>query len=249
MKCYVDAMGQTLVLAIGLSLCLASRAPSQCVPASAKTRVSTAANVPFEDEIEQFEAADKTNPPAKGGVLFVGSSSIRLWPNLKADFPGANVLQRGFGGSELWQVVHYVPRIVLPYCPKRIVVYAGDNDLAAGRSPEQILKDYRDFVGVVHRSLPSTSIAFVAIKPSASRWALAEKMRRTNQLVRDYSFRDPRLVYIDAFTPMLGPNGRPRPDFFVADSLHMNAAGYALWRDLLTAFVYGREPIHAKAHD
>jgi lysophospholipase L1-like esterase len=242
-------MRPTLVLATALSLCTTSHALGQCAPAPAHAITATTANVPFEDEIEQFEAADRASPPDSGGVVFVGSSSIRLWPNLKADFPGVNALQRGFGGSELWQVVNYAPRIVLPYCPKRIVLYAGDNDLAAGRAPEQILKDYQDFVALVHGSAPHARIAFVGIKPSGSRWALADKMRRTNQLVRDYSSTDPRLVYIDAFTPMLGRDGRPRPDLFVADSLHMNAAGYALWRDLLAGFVYGRDPIHSKAHD
>src|SRR3954471_13031562 len=132
-------MRAPLLLATTLSLCLVGRASSQCAPAAAHATATTTANVPFEDEIEQFEAADKANPPRKGGVVFVGSSSIRLWPNLKADFPGVNVVQRGFGGSELWQVVNCAPRIVLPYCPTRIVLYAGDNDLAAGRSPEQIL--------------------------------------------------------------------------------------------------------------
>jgi lysophospholipase L1-like esterase len=240
-------MRTALVVAAALSVCVGARTSGQCAPGLLTPRAS-AASAPFEDEIAQFEASDKVSPPAKGGVVFVGSSSIRLWPNLKADFPGVNVVQRGFGGSELWQVVDYAPRIVLPYCPKRIVVYAGDNDLAAGRTPEQVLDDYKDFVALVRGSLPQTRIAFVAIKPSGSRWALADKMRRTNQLVRNYSSRDPKLAFIDAFTPMLGRDGAPRGDLFVADSLHMNARGYAVWRDLLTAFVYGRDNDGARVH-
>ena len=98
---------------------------------------------PFGPEIRAFEEADRINRPKPGGVLFVGSSSIRLWPDLKADFPGVNVIQRGFGGSQIDQVVYYAPRIVLPYKPSVIVLYAGDNDLAAGRTPEQILADSR----------------------------------------------------------------------------------------------------------
>jgi lysophospholipase L1-like esterase len=242
-------MRSTLLLAAALSACLGNGAAAQCARPAIPVRSSAAANVPFEDEIEQFEASDKVSPPQQGGVVFVGSSSIRLWPNLKADFAGVNVVQRGFGGGELWQVVDYAPRIVVPYCPQRIVVYAGDNDLAAGRSPEQILKDYQDFVSLVHRSLPETRIAFVGIKPSGSRWALAEKMRKANELVRAYSSTQPGLVYIDAFTPMLGRDGRPRAELFVADSLHMNARGYAIWRDLLTPFVYNRDPARVKARD
>jgi lysophospholipase L1-like esterase len=242
-------MRPTLVLATALSLCFAGRASGQCAPPPPDSGRATAASVPFQDEIEQFEAADKANPPPTGGVVFVGSSSIRLWPNLKADFPEANVLQRGFGGSELWQVLYYAPRIVLRYCPKRIVVYAGENDLVAGRSPEQVLADYRDLVALVRQYLPSTEIAFIAIKPSESRWALADRMLRTNQLVREFSSGDPRLVYIDAYTPMLGPNGRPRRDLFVADSLHMSADGYALWRGLVAGFVYGHAASSSNPHD
>jgi lysophospholipase L1-like esterase len=245
----VDGMRKTLILAAALSTAVGTRTSGQCPRTSLSARPADTAAIPFEGEIEQFEASDKTSPPAKGGVVFVGSSSIALWPNLKGDFPGVNVVQRGFGGSELWEVVDYAPRIVLPYCPRRIVLYAGDNDLAAGRSPEQILTDYQNFVELVRGTLPDTKIAFVAIKPSGSRWALADKMRRTNELVRRYSATNPGLVFIDAFTPMLGANGAPRQDFFVADSLHMNASGYALWRDLLAPFVYGRDSLRGKVRN
>ena len=243
-------MTRTLLFITALAVCVGPRARGQCAPVSPATRDSATANGPFEDEIEHFEAADRISPPRRGGVVFVGSSSIRLWPNLKAYFPGANVIQRGFGGSELWQVVNYAPRIVLPYCPKRIVVYAGDNDLAAGRSPEQVLKDYEDFVELVHRNLPETKIAFIAIKPSPSRRALIDSMRRANELVRNYSSRDPRLAYVDVFSPMLTNSGPPRPELFSADSLHMNARGYEIWRKLLAPFVYGRKSgSRTRSHD
>jgi GDSL-like Lipase/Acylhydrolase family len=245
----VDGMRKTLILGAALSIAIGTRTSGQCGPPALSVRAPDTAIVPFEDEIKQFEASDKANPPRIGGVVFVGSSSIRLWPNLQGDFPGVNVIQRGFGGSELWEVVDYTPRIVLAYCPKRIVLYAGDNDLAAGRSPEQILSDYRTFVELVRGSLPAAKIGFVAIKPSGSRWALADKMRRANELVRDYSATVPGLVFIDAFTSMLGPNGAPRADFFVADSLHMNARGYALWRDLLAPFVYGSDSVRIEVRN
>jgi lysophospholipase L1-like esterase len=241
------AMRSTGVLLTTFFVCAAARANGQCPPQSTQLQDSAARRGPFEDEIESFEASDKIDPPAKGGIVFVGSSSIRLWPNLATDFPGVNVVQRGFGGSELWQVVNYAPRIVLPYSPARIVLYAGDNDLAAGRSPEQILNDYQNFVALVHRALPTTRIAFVSIKPSGARWALVDKIRRANRLVREYSSSDPTLTYIDVFAPMLRDDGLPRRELFAADSLHLNPIGYALWRNLLESFVYGKPPVAIRA--
>ena len=234
------AMRSTLVLPAVLLVRFAAPVYGQCAPPSPAVQDSAARNGPFADEIAAFEASDRIHSPAKGGVVFVGSSSIRLWPNLAADFPGANVVQRGFGGSELWQVVNYAPRIVLPYCPRRIVLYAGDNDLAAGRSPEQVLQDYRNFVTLVHRTLPETRIAFVSIKPSGSRWTLIDKIRRANELVREYSSGDPTLTYVDVFDPMLGSRGRPKGELFAPDSLHLSPNGYRLWRRLLAPFVFDR---------
>jgi lysophospholipase L1-like esterase len=233
-------MRLSLVLLTALFVCAVTPAHAQSAPQSAAVHDSATLNAPFEDEIEAFEASDKIRPPEKGGVVFVGSSSIRLWPNLAVDFQGANVVQRGFGGSELWQVVNYAPRIVLPYSPQRIVLYAGDNDIAAGRSPEQILEDYKHFVALVHSALPETRIAFVSIKPSGSRWALVDRIRRANQLVREYSSSDSTLTYVDVFDPMLGSRGTPRDELFAPDSLHLSPRGYALWRHLLSPFVYGK---------
>ncbi len=222
------------IAALTLAACARTdREPSVSQPAPVSAHPPEA----WAEEIVRFEAADRLTPPRPGGVLFVGSSSIRLWPALEADFPGVNVLQRGFGGSELSDVVHYAPRIVLPYRPRLIVLYAGDNDLAAGKSPVAVFRHYRAFVALVLRELPETRIAFIAIKPSGARWALVEQVRAANALVRRYTASDPRLLYVDVFTPMLGPDGMPREELFVADRLHMNARGYALWRDLLVPIV------------
>jgi lysophospholipase L1-like esterase len=126
---------------------------------------------------------------------------------------------------------------VLPYKPSLIVLYAGDNDLAEGRTPEQILSDYKAFVAIVRTALPETRIAYIAIKPSGDRWALVDKMRTANSLVRNYVAGDPKLTYVDVFTPMLGAEGKPREELFREDRLHMNARGYAIWRDLLSPIV------------
>jgi len=191
----------------------------------------------FEAEIVKFEDSDRTAPPAPGGIVFVGSSSIRRWTTLAADFPGLPVLNRGFGGSTLYEVNHYAPRIVLPYRPRLIVVYAGDNEIAMGRSATDVARDYRHFVSIVRAALPSTHIAFVSVKPSPSRWKLQNTVRETNRLVRAGMADDPRQSFVDVFTPMLGTDGRPRPELFVSDSLHMTPAGYEIWRRQLAPTV------------
>jgi lysophospholipase L1-like esterase len=191
----------------------------------------------WEPEIAAYEASDRTNPPAPGGVVFTGSSSIRLWQTLQNDFPGVPVLNRGFGGSVLSDVLIFANRIVVPYKPRVVVLYAGDNDLAAGRTPEQVFADFKEYVAIVHRDLPSTRVAFIAIKPSPLRENIMDKGRATNQLIRDYIATDARLTYVDVFTPMLDSSGRPRRELFLEDGLHMNAKGYAIWRDLVAPVI------------
>jgi lysophospholipase L1-like esterase len=188
----------------------------------------------WEPEIVAFESADRTNPPPSGGIVFVGSSSIRMWQTLQNDFPGLPVVNRGFGGSVLSDVVEFANRIVVPYKPRMVVLYAGDNDLAAGRTPARVFADFQEFVSIVHRDLPNTRIAFIAIKPSIARASIIDKIRATNQLIRDYTRTDNKLIYVDVFTPMLDASGQPRRELFLEDGLHMNAKGYAIWRDLVT---------------
>ena len=188
---------------------------------------------PWESDIASFETADRSNPPRSGGVVFVGSSSIRMWESLASDFPGLRVLNRGFGGSELSDVVRFADRIVVPYNPRVVVLYAGDNDLAAGKTPAQVFAEFQSFVAIIHRELPNTPVAFVAIKPSIARVNIIDKMRAANQLIRDYVRTDNKLVYVDVFTPMLDASGQPRSELFLEDGLHMNAKGYAIWRDLV----------------
>ncbi|HMF88809.1 MAG TPA: SGNH/GDSL hydrolase family protein [Gemmatimonadaceae bacterium] len=185
----------------------------------------------WEPDIQRFEAADRGNPPRPGAVVFVGSSSIRMWETLEADFPGLRVLNRGFGGSELSDAVRFADRIVTRYKPLVVVLYAGDNDLAAGKTPTQVFNDFQAFVAIVHRKLPETRIAFVAIKPSLARLNIMDKARETNQLIREYTRGDDKLAYVDVFTPMLNASGKPRQELFLEDGLHMNASGYAIWRD------------------
>ena len=222
-----------LPLLVGLAL------PAAAARGQGATAVAPAPSwAQWEGEIRRFEQADSLRPPPRGAVLFVGSSSIRFWESAERDFPGVTIVRRGFGGSQMADVLHFADRVVLPYAPRTIVLYAGDNDLAAGRTPEQVFADYRSFVRLVRAQLPETRVVYVAVKPSLARVQLMDAMRRTNALVHGYASRHPRrLKYVDVFTPMLDASGRPRAELFREDGLHMNAKGYALWPKLLTPYV------------
>jgi lysophospholipase L1-like esterase len=212
--------------------CAHTSPPSARTPPTARSSAATGAIDldRFEPEIRAFEASDRAAMPAPNGIVFVGSSSIRRWTSLAADFPGLPVLNRGFGGSTFPEANRYVSRLVLPYRPRTIVLYEGDNDIATGRTPQQVLADYREFVRLVRGALPSARIVVVGIKPSPSRWQLADQQREANRLVREAVATDTLQSYVDVFAPMLGAGGRPEPALFVADSLHMTPAGYAIWR-------------------
>lgn len=198
-----------------------------------QTTPSTNSPARWEKEIAAFEAADRTNPPPANAILFLGSSSIRLWKTLAEDFAGRPVINRGFGGSYVADSTAFVDRIVLPYRPRQIVFYAGDNDLAGGKSPAQVETDFQQFVSTVHRTLPQCGIAFIAIKPSPARWSLVNQQKEANERVRRFTQPDQRLAFIDVFTPMLASDGQPRAELFAADKLHLNAEGYRLWRTLV----------------
>lgn len=187
-------------------------------------------------EMAAFAAEDESQPFAPGGIVFVGSSSIRLW-DLPAAFPGRRVLNRGFGGSQIPDSVRHVERLVLRHQPATVVFYAGDNDLSSGRTPEQVLADFEAFVSQVHATLPATRIAFVAIKPSLARWAIVDKVREANRLIRAVCDRDDRLGFVDVDGPMIGWDGKPRADLFAKDGLHLSLKGYALWNVLVTPFL------------
>jgi lysophospholipase L1-like esterase len=195
-----------------------------------------AANDPFEKwepEIQKFETADRAQMPPKGAILFAGSSSIRFWTNLVESFPKKKIIQRGFGGSTMADLLHFADRIVLPYEPKQIVVYEGDNDLAAGKAPEKIASEFAEFVEKVQARLPKTKIWYISSKPSPSRWKLEAKARQLNAQIEWWSKAHKNVGYIDVWTPMLGPDGNPRPEIFRDDKLHMNADGYEIWRKVI----------------
>ena len=192
-----------------------------------------AQNEPFAQEIAAFEKADRENPPAPGGIVFVGSSSIRLWTTLKEDFPKDNVINRGFGGSQIADSVRYARRIVTPYKPKIVVFFAGTNDIADGKSAEIVARDYASFVEVVREELPEAKFVYISISPAPSRWDKIETIRAANSLIQKFISRDKNQRFLDTFPLMLDEQGNPRPDLFVEDRLHLNSKGYALWRKTL----------------
>ena len=194
----------------------------------------------WEKDIAAFEAQDRTNPPPKNAVLFIGSSSIRLWKTLAQDLPELKVINRGFGGSQIADSVLFVDRIVVPYRPERIVMYAGGNDINAGKTPEQVASDFKEFVAKVHRELPETRIAYISIAPNPARWAQVERVKRANELIREFTGTDKRLSFIDVFPHMLGEDAKPRPEIFVEDRLHMNEKGYEIWKRVVGAALSGK---------
>ncbi|MBM4029998.1 MAG: hypothetical protein FJ280_32050, partial [Planctomycetes bacterium] len=187
----------------------------------------------FENAIQAFEAADRASPPPAEPVLFVGSSTIRMWTDLAAAFPEHAVLNRGFGGSHMSDLLHYFDRVVAVYEPALVLVYEGDNDLASGKSVDHVYAEYVTFLDRVKRQLPGTDVAFLAVKPSPSRVKHLEAMRQLNVRLAALAAEDPVLWFIDVFTPMLDAAGQPRPELFGPDLLHMNAAGYALWQKVI----------------
>lgn len=184
----------------------------------------------WEKTIAAFESRDSKNSPAQDAVLFVGSSSIVGWKT-REYFPDLPVINRGFGGSHISDVNHFVERIVTPYKPRAIVLYAGDNDIADGKSPAQVLADYREFVRLVREKTPNAPIVFVSIKPSRARWELWPKMKEANTLIEQYIKADGRQFYADIAPPMLGDDGKPRAELLLDDGLHLTASGYRTWTD------------------
>jgi lysophospholipase L1-like esterase len=197
---------------------------------------SSSAQAPAADKWEKtiaaFEAEDAKSPPPKDAVLFVGSSSIRLW-DLKKSFPDLPTINRGFGGSQMSDAAQYAKRLITSYKPRLIVLYEGDNDLAAKKTPADVAADFDRLLKLVRADLPTTPLVVIGCKPSPKRWALIEQQRELNRLLADRCEKDGHARLLDIEKPMLGDDGQPRADLFRDDMLHLNDKGYALWNSLL----------------
>lgn len=221
----------TLLLLLGSALAL--QAAGSTTPPNDLPPPSAANVEKWEKDISAFEASDRTNAPPRNGVLFIGSSSIRRWTTLARDFPGHPVFNRGFGGSQIADSLHFADRVVLPYQPRQIVMFAGSNDLNARKSPRQVLADFRAFVLKVRTALPRTRISYIAITPSPKRIAQLAEVTEANRIIAAYCVQTDGVEFIDTVPHMTTPEGQPRPELFVEDGLHLNPTGYAIWTRLI----------------
>jgi len=188
----------------------------------------------WEKDIAAFEAQDQAAPPPQNEIVFVGSSTVRLWKTAEA-FPDLKVVNRGFGGSEMADAVTYAERIVLPYKPRIVVVFAGGNDINAGKTPEKVAADFKALAAKVHGALPKTKIYYITLFPNVKRRAQDEKCVKVNELIHAFTTSDERLGYIDTAVKMRAADGGPRPELLRDDGLHMNDDGYKIWNEIVGA--------------
>jgi len=201
--------------------------------------VSIAQERQFWNEIRGFKKEDSIRFPAKKAILFVGSSSFRMWKTLAQDFPDHKVINRGFGGSGLPNVIEYVNDIIFPYKPKQVIVYCGENDFFREQNitPEIVAARFEQLFKMIRTKMPRVHIAFVAIKPSPRRQAIMPQMVQTNTLVKNFLEKQKRAAFINIYDEMLDAQGNPRKELFTEDDLHMNASGYAIWKRIVLPYL------------
>lgn len=191
----------------------------------------------WEKEVAAYEASDRQTPPPKGGILFIGSSTIRLWKTLAEDYPDHKVINRGFGGTEIVDSTHFADRLIFPHEPKQIFLRAGGNDIHAGRTPSEVAFDFSEFVRVIHARLPRTEIIYIGVSPAASRWGESDKYRELNRMIRTMALEMPRVGFVETFDMVLSPEGQAVPELFVKDRLHFSPKGYKLLAERVRPFL------------
>jgi lysophospholipase L1-like esterase len=189
----------------------------------------------FWNDIQQFRKLDSVQPPPSNAILFIGSSSFTRWTDVQNYFPGYTVINRGFGGSTLADVLRYEEDVIFKYNPKQIVIYCGENDIASSDTitVNTVYNRFATLFSEIRAVSPDVAVAYISIKPSPSRWHLREKAMATNHLIEKFLKQQNNTVFIDVWKPMLTSNGKPMQELFVEDSLHMNAKGYAIWQKLI----------------
>ena len=215
-----------------LAICFATFAFAQTKPASKPTGFDK-----WEKEISAYEAKDKKDPPQPGGIVFTGSSTVLRWKTLDQDFPNLNVLNRGFGGSQIIDATHFADRIIFPYKPRMVVLRSGGNDIHAGKSAEKVFGDYKDFVAKIRSQMPDVPILYISLMPAPVRWNDRDANKKLNDLVKEYNEQHPHLLYCETYDISVGPEDKPREDLFVADRLHPNAEGYRLMVERVRPFL------------
>ncbi len=191
----------------------------------------------WEKEISAFEQSDRTKPPPQKALVFTGSSTIQRWKTMAEDLPNHKVINRGFGGSQIVDATHFADRIIIPYQPKMVLLRSGGNDIFAGKPPEQVFQDFKDFVAKIHSKLPKTEIVYIALSPSVARWNNADKEKSLNLMVLEFTKKNKRVKYLDDADVSLGKDGKPRPELFVEDKLHFNAEGNKLFAARVRKFL------------
>jgi len=187
----------------------------------------------YEEDIQKLEKISyKLNYKPK--MVFYGSSSITMWDSLYDDFARYIPVNLGFGGSTLEACVYYFKRLMKPFCPDYLVIYAGDNDLGDGKQPKQVLHFFEQLCSLIKENFSNTTVFYISIKPSLARWNFNEQIKGTNQLIRQsIDANHPHVQFIDLYNNMLNEDGKPNPELYVEDGLHLNSKGYALWKDIL----------------
>ena len=194
---------------------------------------------PFRKEIDAFKKKDSIQMPAAHSILFVGSSSFTKWTDVQDYFPGYPIINRGFGGSSLPDVIRYVDEVIIPYDPKQIVIYCGENDIAGSDTitAQTVLKRFQILFSLIRNKLPKVPIAFVSLKPSVSRWAMEARFVETNKLIKDFLRKQSKTKFINIHDAMLNAGGSVMTDIFIADNLHMNAKGYKIWQPIILPYL------------
>ena len=232
MKVLINSIWSSLFLFLGLSLfsCKNEVPPNQAASLSGSQQDHLTR---FEEEIKEFEAADKVRFPPKEAILFTGSSSIRMWKTVAEDMVPLPVINRGFGGSTIPEVIYYADRIVFPYKPKIIVFYCGENDIQEQTLPQIVFQNFKKFVGMVEERLPETKIVYLSMKPSLSRFEKWRVFQTGNRMIEKFAESREDVLYLDVSETMLSENEKPDSTIFISDGLHMNQKGYQRWTQLL----------------
>ena len=194
---------------------------------------------PFASDIAAFKKQDSISFPPKNAILFVGSSSFTKWKDVQDYFPGYSIINRGFGGSTLPDVIRYEKDIIFPYQPKQIVIYCGENDVASSDtiSPEMVLKRFKQLFTDIRLQFPKVNLVFISLKPCPSRWQMKDRMIASNELIQKYLKKKRYTAFVSVWKAMLDADGNPMPGIFITDRLHMNAKGYAIWQKLILPYL------------
>jgi lysophospholipase L1-like esterase len=213
--------------------------PSTAAQAEGTPPPAVAAQPPFWNEIAEFKRRDSIQRPPANAILFVGSSSFRKWTNVQDYFPGYTIINRGFGGSSLDDLIRYAKDIIYPYHPKQVIIYCGDNDLASGKkmTGKKVYKKFVRLYDMIRKRLGNIDIVFVSIKPSPSRENLMPEMEQANDLIRNFIAQRAHAAFVDVYHLMLTADGRPIDNLFVGDKLHMNEKGYKIWQQAILPYL------------